>query len=777
MTFGLVVACAVSVLAASAMPRPKRKASRQRKRIPVLPAPKPTATTETDSAPGSTLLSRFGPVGLVLAPIVFSAIELRAEFKYVPHLNDSAMHSEMVRYATAQFQAGHLPLDGWFPYLGLGSPLFLHYQSLGAMLTGLLGVAIGANQAFSVMLYLLVVAWPVSVYLAARLLGWSRWESAFTALLASFVVSATGVGYEQVAYLWKGYGVWSQAWGMWTLPLAWGFTWRAINDGRNYLPAALFVALTTAFHFETGYLAFIPIVLWILVRPSQILERVRRALVVGIGGFCLVAWAVVPLVIYRGWSSIDEFLQNGPDVRSYGARRVLSWLFSGQIFDYGRFPVLTILAGVGLLACLVRWRRDAKSRAVILVFLVSLVLFFGKTAFGSLYNLLPGSRDIFARRFIMGVQLSGILFAGVGAVVLGSLAGVAARRVAHGGIEKWFGRGWRPALSQVAIAGLIIGAAAPMWSEIRTTDGYDAHLIATQRASSKEQAEIDQLVATTKLIGGGRVYAGMSFFGWGANFLVGWVPVSEYLSSDDVDEIGFSNRTASLMSDPEAYFDDQIPADFALFGVRFLILPVGHRAPSGARLLQQSGPYQLWMLPHDGYMQVVDTYGPALVENRAHMGADSASFVRSDRAAEGLYPVAAFDGHAAAPTLRTAKRPARPAGGVISEIDDLVEGEATATVRANRTAVVLLKATYDPDWTVTVDGKPRPTEMIAPAYVGVRVGPGTHVVAFRYRPFAYYPELAALGLLAAVILACAPPLWRRRERSHRTVAGGDTNAG
>ena len=28
---------------------------------------------------------------------------------------------------------GHLPLTGWFPYLGLGSPRFLRYQSLPAI--------------------------------------------------------------------------------------------------------------------------------------------------------------------------------------------------------------------------------------------------------------------------------------------------------------------------------------------------------------------------------------------------------------------------------------------------------------------------------------------------------------------------------------------------------------------------------------------------------------------------------------------------------------------
>jgi len=427
---------------------------------------------------------RFGPALLVLAPMVFSAVELRAELGYVPHLNDSAVHAELVRYAVAQFRAGHFPLDGWFSYLGLGSPDLLHYQSLGVMLTGLLGLGIGANQAFGLTLYLLLVTWPISVYGAGRLFGWSRWESAFAAFAAPFVVSATGVGYEQGAYLWTGFGVWTQEWGMWTLPLAWGFSWQAVNEGRRYLPAALFIALTAVFHFETGYLAFIPLVLWLVVRPAHLLERARRALIVGVGGFLLAAWAVVPLVLYRGWASIDEFLQHGPDVRSYGAGRALSWLVTGRILDNGRIPVITILAGVGLVACAMRWHRDPKSRALVAVFATSLVLFFGRASLEFLVDLLPGSRDIFFRRFIIGVQLSGVLLAGIGVVAVARLAAAAARRLSRKELGISLGRGWRLAATRVVVAGLVVGAAAPMWTEIASHDSLDASLIATQRSKS-----------------------------------------------------------------------------------------------------------------------------------------------------------------------------------------------------------------------------------------------------------------------------------------------------
>ena len=143
----------------------------------------------------------------------------------------------MVRFATAQLRAGHLPLTSWFPFLGEGSPQFLHYQSLPAILTGAVGLLTGPDVAFRWSLYLLLSLWPISVYLSARAFGAGRPAAAASAAMAPFLVSATGVGYEQHAYVWTGFGVWTQLWASWTLPLAWGLSWRAIRDGRGYLRA------------------------------------------------------------------------------------------------------------------------------------------------------------------------------------------------------------------------------------------------------------------------------------------------------------------------------------------------------------------------------------------------------------------------------------------------------------------------------------------------------------------------------------------------------------
>jgi hypothetical protein len=46
--------------------------------------------------------------------------------------------------------------------------------------------------------------------------------------------------------------------------------------------------------------------------------------------------------------------------------------------------------------------------------IVCLLLSFGRATFGDLVDVIPGSGDIFFRRFAMGVQLAALLLAGRG---------------------------------------------------------------------------------------------------------------------------------------------------------------------------------------------------------------------------------------------------------------------------------------------------------------------------------------------------------------------------
>ena len=98
------------------------------------------------------------------------------------------------------------------------------------------------------------------------------------------------------------------------------------------------------------------------------------------------------------------------------------------------------------------------------------------------------------------------------------------------------------------------------------------------------------------------------------------------------------------------------------------------------------------------------------------------------------------------------------------------DGRFGGDVHADRTAVVQLKASFDPRWTVTVDGRDVPTEMIAPGFVGVRVDPGDHRVLFVYHAYPFYWLLFALGAVVMIALVVFErrflrPTPRRRGRA------------
>ena len=152
--------------------------------------------------------------------------------------------------------------------------------------------------------------------------------------MAPFLASAAGIGYETKAYVWVGYGVWTQLWASWTLPLAWGFTYRALSSLRaRALPAVLFVMVTVALHYETGYLALVPLVVWPFLVPSDLWRRLGRAVVLGAAALLASAWVIVPVLDQSHWAARNQVLEGTGLENGYGAGQMLSWLFRGQLYD------------------------------------------------------------------------------------------------------------------------------------------------------------------------------------------------------------------------------------------------------------------------------------------------------------------------------------------------------------------------------------------------------------------------------------------------------------
>jgi hypothetical protein len=516
----------------------------------------------------------------------------------------------------------------------------------------------------------------------------------------------------------------------------------------------------------------VPLVVWPFIAPSDLWRRIGRAVALGAAAALASAWVIVPLLAQSHWAARNQVLKGTGLENGYGAGQILSWLFTGNLYDNGRWPVVTILVGVGIVVCLARWRTFVAGRALLVIWLVTLIMTFGRTTFGSFYAILPGSSDIFIRRFQMGVQLSGILLAGIALVFLGRLVLDSAVPRLSEEQRSWITRpGGRAIVAGLCIVALIL-VLAPAWSDMDTYDAHNATNVGLQAAADTVQGpQIDRLLDYVRAHPRGRVYAGAPT-NWGNDFVVGAVPVYKYLESKDIDEVGYTLRTASLMTDPEYFFDENNPGDYPLFGIGYLITPADMATPVDADKVGCSGDYCLWALPHSGYIHVYDTTG-VLTATRADVGSRSTTLLGSPLLNEQRDLTVAFNGQAAStPTAADPSTLQGSPGRVVTEHADLENGAARAVVHTTRRATVVLSASYDPGWRATVNGRPAPTVMVAPALVGVVVGPGVHTVTFRYAGYGSYPALFVLALVVLAGLALAPFAWRRLRRFTGAHAAG-----
>lgn len=368
---------------------------------------------------------------------------------------------------------------------------------------------------------------------------------------------------------------------------------------------------------------------------------------------------------------------------------------------------------------------------------------------------------------MMGAQLAALLLAGIGLAWCARSLSSASQRF----IAQRLGRP-RSGLSQRFVPSILVGVAgvaflSPAWSQLLKFDRSNSAAIGAQRAYDQLLGrQIDHLIAIVRRDGGGRVYAGMPS-NWGMSFRIGAVPVFKYLESRDVDEVGYTLRTASLMTDPEVYFDERNPSDYRLFGIRYLILPPAHSPPVPAHLIQCTGSYCLWTLPRDGYVQAGRVVG-SLTANRANIGVRNIAFLRSPLAQQQAYLRLSIATASQSATDSPPSQPMSTGADVMGQDTDLVRGSATASVRMPRAGVVVLSASFDSGWSVYVDGRRAKVFPVAPALVATNVPAGIHRVTFRYTGFSGYALLFLLSGLSVAVLAAID--WKgradRRAQGH-----------
>jgi hypothetical protein len=228
------------------------------------------------------------------------------------------------------------------------------------------------------------------------------------------------------------------------------------------------------------------------------------------------------------------------------------WLFTGELLDHGRLPVLTLLAfsGAGLFFWYGRKRRTAGSALaahatspahsfVLWGAAFWTLMFFGRPLWGPLLVMLGASADMPLHRIIGGAQVFLALLAAVG---LSAIWSALARR--------------RQVAAAVVITALLL---YPMVGERARNLANNATWGRTNLvAYAAERTSINAAIATVKERGG-RAYAGLAAQ-WGGKFKVGDVPFYAFFSRANVPAVSFLYHSMSLTSDIMVRFNEFNPS-------------------------------------------------------------------------------------------------------------------------------------------------------------------------------------------------------------------------
>ena len=721
-------------------------------------------------------VARAVPILLVAAACLFNLVAYQSELSIAaPDSNDDVFHFGLIQRMNAAWDAGGNPLDTWIGYWGQGFPVLRYYQHLPhlavVLVYRLLGGQVPLHTVFDGMTLLLLALMPLTFYIGSRRLGASSVTASCVALCTPLLGADPSqhhfLGFQAQSFLWSGGGLFTQLAAIVLFPLALGATSQAALDGRRFAPAIAWLGATWLSHLVLGYIACLLGAI-VLLRPEARGRRWRVALRLGLvyAGVAVVAgYLLLPTLLEGQW--LSRSMWEPPEYwHSYGARRVVTALATGGLLDGDRIPVLTLLAGLGAVvaghAWLGRGRRadDGFAIVALAMFVLGLLLYFGRPTWGPALALLPFAGNLPLHRFICAVQFGGLLLAGLALSRLAELLSGSRpeRRHAVAGVAALV-------LLSPAIASTI--ALARQNSHWRQDAGAaDAAARAPQERAFADFHALDRTVA-------GRGYAGTSW-DWGRQFKLGGTNVYHRWSGHDLPAISYMYHTMGLASDLEPGFDPTRRDHYELFNVRYLLADDAQRLPPFARRRPDGPGFVAALVDTEGYFGVVGSSAfvryrkgeaDALREwNRAFIASDWHAARRFIRIGwrDGDSPAASELSLVIDQPLDFSPPPGwqAPRGRVISSGGS--GDRYHALVRLDEPGLILFRMAFHPNWRAVLDGEAAETVMLTPGYAGVRAPPGDHLLEMTYRPSGWTGVLpwAGLGFLVLVGIADA----RRRQR-------------
>ena len=694
---------------------------------------------------------------LLLVAIVFNAVFLWPEAG-VPafSFNDESVHLTAAQQASAVLGEGRNPTDFWLTQIELGLPLFHYYQNLPHVVLAVIDQVTSGFLPLARLLdfsrYLLLVLFPLSVFWAMRRFDFDYLAAGFSASIASLLSTFGLYGFNYGSYVWWGFGLYTQLWVMFFLPPALAEIYRAVrNEGSWFWPVFL-SAIVLLCHLIYGVILIGSAVIVVFLSPhkAEILSRLRRLAAIFILTALAACYFYLPIILDRAYLYRTIWLG---DIKynSFGAAEVLGNLFSGNLFDYGRLPVLTVLFFLAAVFVLTQWKKE-QYRFVLVITFFWLVVYFGRPTWGGLLDLIPLSQNLLFHRFIGGFHLGAILLTGAGLSVCWQWL----KNCSFRGISL---------KSPLAAAIVFLLVLSPAFLGMAQFYGENTRMkTETRDAFLAKSSEISAIKETLDNLPPGRVYAGIyTDFGNYPYYTIGSVPLYFVLPQMGIDTFSYAYTGFGLSTDVRLRFDNTKPEQYNLFNIRYVILHNTWTAPDYYTRIRQFDDYTLYQVPTTGYFDLVDV--PAVFYgNSTAFYYPNARWLSSDLPGQKQHPVIELDtgpadshglpvfsyDEADAANLSALSRVQPAAGEILNET--VSTNGYRARFVAGRECYLMLKTNYAPNWAVTLDGKEVSPVMLAPGFIGINVGPGTHEAVFTYRPQSFRLPLLVTGILVLVLL-------------------------
>ncbi|HKA01507.1 MAG TPA: hypothetical protein VKE70_33575, partial [Candidatus Solibacter sp.] len=665
-------------------------------------------------------------LAIVALVVVAQAIVIAPELTIASYRNtDAVSHYALIHGMVDAAEHGGNPLDFWSAETSLGVPLARLYQPFAHVMVAALYFCLGKSVALWTLFlwakYVSVVVLPVSFYIAARWLDLDRATAAAVALLMP-LIAGPGTGQLGIDLRsWLGFGLYPQAVGASLLLLSLGLSYRALRTGKYVAAAGALIGLTLLAHLIYGWMSALTACIVAVMPGIEIprLVRIRRTVVMGLVAALVAAFQLVPLVT-DGYLINRARSEPAEKYDSFGAQKVLGWLFSGQILDHDHLPVLTLLAFAGAGVLLWRWKSTRKIEHAHLFVLIAgafwLLVFFGRPTWGVLLTLIGVTPDLHLHRVVGAVQIFLVFLSALGLAF----------------VWQEMKRRWHYAAAVV----FTIVILAPLAIErVQWVDRHTDLERPTYAAVQRDGPLLDGVMAAARQRGG-RVFAGLRDT-WGPRFTLGITPVYAFLTINLVPTITDAYNQTALPSDVIQKFNQTRAIEYEVLNLKTVVTPLVTGAPAFLKPAGDFGPFRTFEAPGTGYFGLVNV-AAAADTTRDNFFDLANPWLHSDWPEKQQYIWMDFHGEAPRdlPRVTPGMLPAASSAGDLGTArNEKQNGQLyESDLDVSRPAWAVFRMTYHPAWKVTVDGQPAHTAMLTPGILGTPVAAGKHHIVCRYDP-------------------------------------------